>query len=86
MRRGFDVSDQIAGLDGHPVRVFAVPFDIAAYRVCKGDRYRFAGYVFFQRSFKVVGRHPARLARIIYAAAGVNEPALFVKYEKMRGP
>jgi len=80
------ISDQITCLDRHPVRVLSVPFDVAADGICQRNGHGLAGQMFFERSFEVVNLHSACIARIIHAPAGVNEPAVFVEYEKMRCP
>ncbi len=78
------ISDQIACLNRNPVLVLSVPFDIAADGICQRNGHGFAGQMFFERSFEVVDRYFARIAGIIHAPAGVNEPAVFVEYEKVR--
>ena len=78
------ISDQITCLNRHPVRVLSVPFDVAADGICQRNGHGLAGQMFFERFFEVVNLHSACIARIIHAPAGVNEPAVFVEYEKVR--
>ncbi len=77
-------SDQITCLNRHPVRVFAIPFDVAANGICQRNGHGFAGQMFFERSFEVIDCNFALIARIINAPAGVNEPVVFVEYVKVR--
>ena len=77
-------SDQIACLNRHPVRVLSVPFDVAADGIRQGNGHGIAGQMFFERSFKVVDRYFARIARIIHAPASVNEPAVLAEYKRNR--
>ena len=77
-------SDQITRLDRHPVLVLSVPFDIAADGICHRNGHGPAGQMFFERSFKVVDHNSARIAGIINAPAGINEPAVLIENVKMR--
>ena len=77
-------SDQIACFNRHPMRVFAVPFDVAADGIRQWNGHGFAGQMLFERSFNIVDCYFALIAGTIHAPAGVNKPAIFVEYVKMR--
>ena len=61
------------------MRVFAIPFDIAADRIGQRNAHRLAVQMLLKRSFKIVDYYLARIARIVDAPAGINEPAVFVE-------
>ena len=71
--------DEVAGVAGHPVGILADPLDVAADGIGQRRADGFAGQMLSQRVRQIVDRHFVRLARIVDAAAGVDELAVLVK-------
>ena len=78
--------DQVARFGWHPVSILSRPLDVASNGIGHGCAYPLSGDDFVQGSLQVVGLHFGGIARIIRAAAGIDEFSLLVEDIKIRRP
>ena len=74
---------QIAGITGHPMRIFARPFDIAADGI--GQRYtnRFAVGDFIEYAVEVIDSDSRHITRAVDATTAVHEFSARIEDVKM---
>jgi hypothetical protein len=85
MIRSRRLSDQIAGVGRHPMRIAAFPLHVAANGIRDRRADRFAGEMLFQRALEIVRFRAVWLARVIDSASGVDEPPVAIENKKVRG-
>ena len=81
-----DLSDQVAGLGGHPVGVFTLPLDVAPDRVGEGDAHGLPRGVLLQCPLEVVHRRLRGLAGVVHSPARVDELALLIEDIEVGSP